>query len=125
MAEKKKEKDETVLGLKLNSRLLELLAKLQEVELEDFEFEAGELEIWFQPGAVAAPVVAPPKAVSPPVKAKPTQILEAEFVPPVETYPGRVVEVKLGRRGGKSVVIGGETAPAFYTFEKPTSTGMS
>lgn len=120
MAEKKKEKDETVLGLKLNSRLLELLAKLQEVELEDFELEAGELEIWFQPGAVAAPVVAPPKAVSPPVKAKPTQILEAEFVPPVETYPGRVVEVKLGRRGGKSVVIGGETAPAFYTFEKPT-----
>ncbi|MEM3580374.1 MAG: CO dehydrogenase/acetyl-CoA synthase subunit delta [Candidatus Bathyarchaeia archaeon] len=124
MAEKK-EKDETVLGLKLNSRLLELLAKLQEIELEDFEMEVGDLEIWLQPGAVAAPVIAPPK-VAPPVKAKPTKIIEVEFVPPVETYPGRVVEVKLGATKseggtrGKTVVIGGETTPAFYTFERPT-----
>lgn len=124
MAEKR-EKEENVLGLKLNSRLLELLAKLQEVELEDFEMEVGDLEIWLQPGAVAAPVLAPPK-VAPPVKAKPTQIIEAEFVPPVETYPGKVVEVKLGATRseggtrGKTVVIGGETTPAFYTFERPT-----
>ncbi|MEM0058314.1 MAG: CO dehydrogenase/acetyl-CoA synthase subunit delta [Candidatus Bathyarchaeia archaeon] len=125
MAEKGEKKDEAVVGLKLNSRLLELLAKLQEVELEDFELEAGELEIWLQPGAIAAPTM-PPKAVVPPVKAKPTQILEAEFIPPVETYPGKVVEVKLGAtRGeggtrGKTVIIGGETTPAFYTFERPT-----
>ncbi len=124
MAEKK-EKDENILGLKLNSRLLELLAKLQEIELEDFEMEVGDLEIWLQPGAVAAPVIAPPK-VAPPVKAKPTQIIEAEFIPPVETYPGRVVEVKLGATKseggtrGRTVVIGGETTPAFYTFERPT-----
>jgi acetyl-CoA decarbonylase/synthase complex subunit delta len=58
---------------------------------------------------------------------KPTEILEAEFVPPVETYPGKVVEVKLGATKGeggtrgKSVVIGGETAPAFYSFERPTA----
>jgi len=121
----KREKEENVLGLKLNSRLLELLAKLQEVELEDFEMEVGDLEIWLQPGAVAAPVLAPPK-VAPPVKAKPTQIIEAEFVPPVETYPGKVVEVKLGATRseggtrGKTVVIGGETTPALYTFERPT-----
>ncbi|MEM3617084.1 MAG: CO dehydrogenase/acetyl-CoA synthase subunit delta [Candidatus Bathyarchaeia archaeon] len=121
----KKEKDESVLGLKLNSRLLELLTKLQEIELEDFEMEVGDLEIWLQPGAVAAPVIAPPK-VAPPVKAKPTQIIEAEFVPPVETYPGKVVEVKLGATKseggtrGKTVVIGGETTPAFYTFERLT-----
>ena len=124
MAEKR-EKEENVLGLKLNSRLLELLAKLQEVELEDFEMEVGDLEIWLQPGAVAAPVLAPPK-VAPPVKAKPTRIIEAEFVPPVETYPGKVVEVKLGATKseggtrGKTVVIGGETTPALYTFERPT-----
>ncbi|MEM2336985.1 MAG: CO dehydrogenase/acetyl-CoA synthase subunit delta [Candidatus Bathyarchaeia archaeon] len=120
MAEKK-EKDKTIVGLKLDSRLLELIAKIQEVELEDFELQASDLEIWFQPGAVAAPVIAPPqKAVAPPAKAKPTQILEAEFVPPVETYPGKVVEVKLGRVNGKSIVIGGESTPAFYTFERPT-----
>jgi len=122
----KREKDENAFGLKLNSRLLELLAKLQEVELEDFEMEVGDLEIWLQPGAVVVPpAVAPPK-VAPPVKAKPTQIIEAEFVPPVETYPGKVVEVKLGATRseggtrGKTVVIGGETTPAFYTFERPT-----
>jgi len=121
----RKEKEENVLGLKLSSRLLELLAKLQEVELEDFEMEVGDLEIWLQPGAVAVPPVAPPK-VAPPVKAKPAQIIEAEFVPPVETYPGKVVEVRLGATKseggtrGKTVVIGGETTPAFYTFEGPT-----
>jgi acetyl-CoA decarbonylase/synthase complex subunit delta len=65
--------------------------------------------------------------MAPPVKAKPATIIEAEFVPPVETYPSRVVEVKLGATKseggsrGKSVVIGGETAPAFYTFERSVS----
>lgn len=122
MAEKKKE--ESALGLKLSPRLLELLAKLQELELEDLEMSVGDLEIWLQPGAVAGSVLTPAKAV-PPVKGKPTAILEAEFIPPIETYAGKIVEVKLGATKseggtrGKSVVIGGETAPAFYTFEKP------
>jgi len=120
----KNEKEEQSLGLKLSPRLVELLAKLQEIELEDFELEVGDLEIWLQPSAVAAPAVAPPK-IAPPVKIKPTEIIETEFVPPVETYPGKVVEVKLGATKseggsrGKSVVIGGETTPAFYTFERP------
>ena len=122
MAEK--EKGEKALGLKLSPRLTELLAKLQEVELEDFEMNVGDLEIWLQPGTVA-PLIAPPKVV-PPAKAKPTTILEAEFIPPVETYPGKIVEVKLGATKseggtrGKTVIIGGETTPAFYTFERPT-----
>jgi len=121
----KTEKEDESLGLKLSPRLMELLAKLQEVELEDFEMDVGDLEIWLQPGAVAAPRAVLPK-VAPPVRAKPTKILEAEFVPPVETYPGKVVEVKLGATRseggtrGKSVIIGGETTPAFYTFERPT-----
>jgi acetyl-CoA decarbonylase/synthase complex subunit delta len=104
---------------------LELIAKLQEVELEDFEMEVGDLEIWLQPGAVAGQVVAQPRLV-PKVKGKPTEIIEADFVSPVETYPGKVVEVKLGAQKGeggtrgKSIIIGGETTPAFYTFERPT-----
>jgi acetyl-CoA decarbonylase/synthase complex subunit delta len=119
----KKEKEEA-LGIKLSPRLIELLAKLQEIELEDFEMSVGDLEIWIQPGAVAAPTVALPK-IAPPEKAKPTEIIETEFTPPVETYPGRVVEVKLGATKseggtrGKSIIIGGETTPAFYTFERP------
>jgi len=120
-----KAKGEKALGLKLSPRLMEILAKLQEVELEDFEMDVGDLEIWLQPGAVAAPLIAPPKAV-PPLRAKPTAILEADFIPPVETYPGKIVEVKLGATKseggsrGKTVTIGGETTPAFYAFERPT-----
>jgi len=58
-------------------------------------------------------------------KGKPTELLAASFVPPVETYPGKITEVRLGAtRGeggtrGRSVVIGGETSPAFYSFERP------
>lgn len=112
------EKEEKALGLKFSPRLMELLAKLQEVELEDFEMNVGDLEIWLQPGAVAAPVIAP--KIAPPTKVKPTAILEAEFVPPIENYLGKVVEVTLGGNKRKSVTIGGETTPAFYTFEGAT-----
>jgi acetyl-CoA decarbonylase/synthase complex subunit delta len=120
-----KKKEEETFGLKLSPRLLELLAKLQEIELEDFEMNVGDLEIWLQPGAVAAPTMALPK-IAAPAKAKPATIIETDFIPPIETYPGKVVEVKLGATKseggtrGKSLVIGGETTPAFYTFERPT-----
>jgi len=121
----KNEEKDSPFGLKLSPRLLELLAKLQEIELEDFEMDVGDLEIWIQPGAVATAPIALPKA-APLVKVKPTGIIEKEFVPPVETYLGKVVEVQLGATKseggtrGKSVTIGGETTPAFYTFERPT-----
>jgi acetyl-CoA decarbonylase/synthase complex subunit delta len=120
-----KDKEENVLGLKLSPRLLELLAKLQEIELEDFEMNVGDLEIWLQSGTVAVPSLAAPKAAVP-VKAKPTAIIDAPFTPPVETYPGKIVEVKLGATKaeggsrGRSVVVGGESTPAFYTFERAT-----
>jgi len=119
-----KEREDKISGLKLTPRLLELLAKLQYIELEDFEMNVGDLEIWLQPGVVAAPTIVPPKVV-PPTKGKPTAIIEADFVPPIETYQGKIVEVKLGGTKseggtrGKSVIIGGETTPAFYTFERP------
>jgi len=118
----KDEKKEAV-GLKLSPRLIEILAKLQEIELEDFQMDVGDLEIWIQPGTAAVPTLAQQK-IAPQLKLKPTEIIEAEFVPPVETYPGKIVEVKLGgTKGeggtrGKSLTIGGETAPAFYTFER-------
>jgi acetyl-CoA decarbonylase/synthase complex subunit delta len=121
----KSEKEEKIFGLKLSREVLELLAKLQEFELEDFEMEVGDLEIWLQPGAVAGSTVAPHRLTLP-VKVKPTEIIEADFIPPVETYPEKVVEVKLGATKGeggtrgKSVTIGGETTPAFYTFERAT-----
>lgn len=106
-------------GIALDPELLDLLTNSEEMELEDVEIELGDLELWFQPGAVAAPrVIAPPKV-------KPTTILEAPFTPPIDTYPGQIAEVKLGATKGeggtrgKSIVIGGEKSPAFYTFENP------
>jgi acetyl-CoA decarbonylase/synthase complex subunit delta len=119
-----KENKEKPKGLKLNPSLWELLAKMQEIELEDFEMNVGDLEIWLQPGVVATPVTTVPKAIAP-AKSKPTSILGADFMPPVETYPGKIVEVKLGATKGeggsrgRSFTIGGETSPAFYTFERP------
>ena len=106
-------------------RLLDVLAKFQEIELEDVEMEFGELELWLQPGAAAGAAL--PRTVKTPSlgKAKPTTLLTADFVPPVEEYSGTVAEVTLGatkKEGGsrgKSVTIGGENSPAFYLFESP------
>ncbi|MGD8564803.1 MAG: CO dehydrogenase/acetyl-CoA synthase subunit delta [Candidatus Bathyarchaeota archaeon] len=119
-----KKKDETPQGIALASRIRELLEEFQEVELEDFEMDVGDLELWLQQGALAAPKTILPKIL--PAMAKPLKILDADFVPPIETYPSKIVEVKLGATRseggtrGKTLIIGGETTPAFYTFERPT-----
>ena len=120
-----KKKDENASGIKLSHDLLELLAKFQEIELEDFEMEVGDLELWLESGAIARQVM-PKLRVAPPLRAKPTELMAAQFAPPTETYAGKIVEVKLGAtRGeggtrGRSIIFGGEAAPAFYTFERPT-----
>jgi len=133
---KERKKDENEGGsIKIGPKLLELLSKLGEVELEDVEIDAGELEIWIQP---ALPAVIPPKAVAPTVPpkvapGKPSEIIRAEFKPLVQTYPGKITEVKLGATRaeggsrGKTLVIGGETSPAFYLFEEvpPNSPAVS
>jgi len=100
--------------------LFEMLSKFQEVELEDVIIEAEELELQIQPTALAVP-----PAPAPPEKVKPTELIKLKFTPPVMEYPGRVLEVKLGAvkseggTRGKTVVVGGATSPAFYTFERP------
>jgi len=107
--------------LRFSEDLLKLLSKFQEVELEGIAVEAEELEIHLPPAA--APAAAPP--VAPPVRVKPTELIEVEFTPPVMEYPGRVVEVTIGATRseggtrGKTVTVGGESAPPFYMFEKP------
>jgi acetyl-CoA decarbonylase/synthase complex subunit delta len=117
-------------GLGFSRDLLEALAKFQEIELENFELNAKELELSFEPGMAAriipqlakAPAVAAAVAAA---KGKPTELLPASFMPPIETYPGKITEVRLGAtRGeggsrGRSIVVGGETSPAFYSFERP------
>ena len=108
--------------IKFGPKLLELLSKFGEIELEYVDIEVGDLKIVLQPAAVAT---APSKLVAPPPKVKPTKIPEVTFTPPITEYPGQIVEVKLGATKGeggtrgKSIVIGGEKSPAFYTFEIP------
>ena len=85
-------------GIRFDPDLLDILTNFEEIELENVEIELGDLEFWFQPGAVAA---APRVLAS--TKVKPTTILEAPFTPPINTYLGQIAEVKLGatkREGG-------------------------
>jgi acetyl-CoA decarbonylase/synthase complex subunit delta len=118
------EKDKPI--IKFRPKLMEMISKFQELELEDVEIDVGELEIQLQPGVVAPQIPAPPiqKAVAP-AKAKPTEIMQAEFTPLVMEYPGQIAEVKLGATKseggtrGNTIMIGGSKTPAFYSFEGP------
>ena len=113
--------------LKFSPELFEILSKMQEVELEDVDLELGDLEIWLQPSTVSAyPKGAMPSVASLTRKGKPANIIEVDFTPPIETYPGKITEVQLGATKGeggtrgKSVIIGGERSPAYYLFENLT-----
>ena len=111
-------------GLKLSEEILEALAKFQSVELEDFQMDVKDLEIIFEQGAAGQII---PKIKAPGIAGgKPTALLPGVFLPPVEKYQNKIAEVKLGATKseggtrGKTITIGGETSPAFYSFESPT-----
>ncbi len=120
-----KKEDKKPEGLKLSPELLDLLAKFQQIEIEDFQMEVGELELSIQPGMAGQimPKLKLPTAISP----KPITMLQSTFTSPVENYAGKIAEVKLGgtkKEGGtrgKTIIVGGETSPAFYTFERPVT----
>ena len=113
-------KKEDNFGISLNPDILELLAKFQEIEIEDFELEVGELELSFEPG-MARQIL--PRLLGKSSITKPVNILKTEFLHPIESYSGKIVEVKLGATKseggsrGRSFIVGGETSPAFYNFE--------
>ena len=120
MGEEKERKGETAESFlaQFLPEILELLSKFEAIELEDVEIYAKRLALEFLP---AVPAAAPP-TVAPP---KPVELLTEGFEEPVMSYPGRVLEVKLGATRseggtrGRVVVIGGETCPPFYLFESP------
>jgi acetyl-CoA decarbonylase/synthase, CODH/ACS complex subunit delta len=121
--DKKDDKKTAAEGLGLSPEILELLAKFQEIEIEDFQMDVSEMELSFEPGMAGQ--MMPKLRLPPALKAKPVSMLQAAFMPPIESYPSRIAEVKLGgTKGeggtrGKSLIVGGETSPAFYTFERP------
>jgi acetyl-CoA decarbonylase/synthase complex subunit delta len=120
-----KEEEEKKAFLKFSPELFEILSRLQEVELEDVDLDVGDLEIWLQPSTVAQPKVTGPATLAPKM-GKPSNIIEVDFTPPIETYSGRIIEVQLGARKGEggsrgnSIIIGGEKSPAYYLFENST-----
>ena len=121
--DKKDDKKAVTNGLGLSQEILELLAKFQEIELEDFQMDVSRMELSFEPGMAGQ--IMPKLKLPPALKAKPVSMLQAAFLPPIETYPSTIAEVKLGGTRseggtrGKSIIVGGETSPAFYTFERP------
>jgi acetyl-CoA decarbonylase/synthase complex subunit delta len=106
--------------LKIPPEILDLLKGNEEIELEDVDIAVEELEFVYQPGMIPA---IRRMAES---KLKPTSLLPAPFNLPLQKYPGQIAEITLGATKsqggtrGKSITIGGEKSPAFYTFENPT-----
>jgi len=105
----------------LTKKLLELAEKFGQIELENVQVAVEELTLQLQPtiGAATRAVA----ALQPPVAKAMNKLLEAEFVKPLEVYPGQVAEVQLGATrsegGTRSVAvrIGGARVPPFYSFE--------
>lgn len=114
------EEGESRVNVKLSPRILELLSKYSELELEDVEIEVGDLEIWLQPSVTGIQI---PQVMLPPTRAKPSEILKTEFVRPLRQYLGSIVEVKLGATRtdggtrGRTFIVGGERDPPFYISE--------
>ena len=82
-------------GLQLSEDLLAALAKFKTIELEDFQLDVKELEILFEPG-MAATVLPKLKLPAGVAGGKPTSMLQASFLPPIEKYPNKIATVKLG-----------------------------
>lgn len=116
------EKKDDTIGLELSQLLEEILARLHEMEVGEFKQNIKDSNMTSQLENVLSEN--PQFKIA--TQAKPQTIIQTKFVPPVKIYPGRVVEVRLGATKaeggsrGRSIVIGGETAPAFHSFEKST-----
>jgi acetyl-CoA decarbonylase/synthase complex subunit delta len=108
-------------NLPISFDILEALAKYQEIELSDVEISFEELEINLTPGGI---IGVPRPRAQPILKPKPTSLIEAKVDLPIKEYSGKIVEVKLGATRteggtrGKSIMIGGQSVPAFYNFQQ-------
>ena len=98
----------------LAPRILELLQGVQQLELENFSMEIGDLDLFIpsqEPGRSLS-------ALSPPLQ-KPAELLRESYLPRSAHYPGHIREVVLGATktdGGsrsRTVTIGGATTPAY------------
>jgi acetyl-CoA decarbonylase/synthase complex subunit delta len=101
-------------------KVVELVEKFGEIEIENVELTTEELRLMFQP--LVQTVVKRAEAA---LKAeeKPPQLIKVTFTPYLEKFPGQIVEVQIGATKseggtrGKVVKIGGERTMPFYSFE--------
>ncbi|MCP8304067.1 MAG: CO dehydrogenase/acetyl-CoA synthase subunit delta [archaeon] len=111
------EKEARILG----KNLIELLEKFGDIELDNVEIRAEELTFLIQP--VISSLAQAPQLVPRVVEKEIEALLEAEFSPPIEVYPGEIAEVQIGATksdGGsrrKVIKIGGAKTMPFYSFE--------
>lgn len=104
----------------LTKSLIQLIERFGDLEIENVEIKAEELTLILQP--IIGTVAQAPQLVPKVEKAIET-LIKAEFLPPIETYPGEIAEVRIGATrsdGGsrkKVVKIGGEKTMPFYSFE--------
>ena len=103
--------------LNLAPHLLELLQGVQQVELENFSMEIGDLDL-FIPSRDLSHILNP-ATLQPVLLKKPAELLRETYNPRVVQYPGHIREVVLGAtkaEGGsraRSITIGGATTPAY------------
>ncbi len=111
------EKETRILG----KNLIELLEKFGDIEIENVEIRAEELTFLIQP--VISSLAQAPQLVPRVVEKEIETLIEAEFSPPIEVYPGEIAEVQIGATksdGGsrrKVIKIGGAKTMPFYSFE--------
>jgi acetyl-CoA decarbonylase/synthase complex subunit delta len=102
--------------------LLELLKGVQQVELDNFSMEIGDLELFIPRGTFTHAAQTTEKDVQ---KARPTELIDAPFLAQAAEYQGKVREVTLGatkREGGsrgRVFTIGGATMPAYSAITHP------
>jgi acetyl-CoA decarbonylase/synthase complex subunit delta len=108
--------------LTLAPGILELLKGVQQVELENFSMEIGDLKLFIPRGIFTPPGQPAQQAVQ---KARPAELITAPFTPQAAEYQGKVREVTLGATKseggsrGKTFTIGGATIPAYSVIKHP------
>jgi len=103
--------------LTLAPRILELLQSVQQLELENFSMEIGDLDLFIPSPDITHSRHPPSPHVS--LARKPTELLRETYHPRAIRYPGHIREVTIGATKadggsrGRTVTIGGATAPAY------------
>ncbi len=110
------------LFLALAPRIAELLNNVQEIELEHFSMDIGDLHLFIPSGTFTHSTQPEEKPV---LKVLPAELVPAPFEGKILSYPGRIQEVTLGatrREGGsrtRTFTIGGASTPAYAARSGP------